>query len=1296
LARLLQAELGELRQSATVFAQAEQAEAVIALAFDRLLAAYRKHHGDLLFHQSDDALFTPFFLARCCEAVLDRGGPWDEKQRIIDAALAKLNDFLGHRPLPVLQTQQRIEPYAHERVRPVPLYINGAGVAVGPYQELIESALEILRGTDSDLLDRAGLDPSLLDELAFDPRAYDFDHPVNKRPNYHFGQWDPHHLDLQGRYRRFVLQQVTLDALLDWAAPPPDVPREQRLFEAAAVLAGTMLMAAAISGRSPEAHDSSVTLATLLPRVAADRDEFYARLLDKTQGPHGEWLRGESVRLKQHFASARQHLNQRLARLRALQLQHSHLARLFARMGYPDAAREQADVIRVASARFWCALDCNLTATRQAIDRAELARAEGELLPEAIGLLHRGIECGALPDPWSMLGFQGLYSLFPAMENSVHDHRLDQLLRLMREVFGLFSRLASEAAATGQVDIKKRASQRFRELAEWWDQFASIEVSAVEGISGREAWESSEEVATALAAWRSGGSAAGDVAFWSEHVDRFDSPKAYALVVEALLDKADYVASMALLMHWLSRSEEIDLVIGEFSFHRLSERWMRQVLDQPEAAPGATPPQRRWELARKFFDYLEANAGDEGGIPMPAWAQSAEQAEHDAGDLPEDEDEDDVFSAAYEGVTYRDSTGDGIEGDMLESGQPTDLELDHESRRIGARLALSKTVSRLWKTAAVWTVTTAAELPAQQAGQLRPALESWAVRARENQRRLERLLAAVHARGIPAPSGAQDSLVEYDRRRMVKQALVEQIVATDVETRDAIRVVVSALDEAVDEADSTEWAQAAVKVTRAMLRGDAADAVEALPELVRALRQQPLLYVSLERGGDPQRVVAAQSLQQALRDLLAGLPRLGLLDPTVTLLETAKYMEREHPVGPGAVTEFDRLFAIGYKSLVENLVAAAGDWQSADDAFESGDLESEISNLKSEISDIKSEISNPEWQTPDSSATSADLIDCLRWLAEAFLRRWLEHSRSVRLSILEKVSEDARWRKLQDFVRAYGGDLFSQKFLNLGNLRAILHQGPDAWLRSLEEDPDPPLQFHLLDDLDRGIPRDEAVSLLGTVLEAVVENYGEYLDYNSTTTQSDRGELLYMLLDFLRLKAGYERIAWNLRPVIMAHDILVRRGHIAAAEIWRRAIIERTHEAADRFLKRLAELRGQYGMRLTTIGDLLEERFVRVLAIDRLRALIGPAIEQAREGQPPRAFEALRQEIEEFTQNPTGVGLDLPAWLAQIEEEAQTVLSRPHAGKEGPTARLPRAPLSLAQVQQWLRDLDAPPLRGLP
>ena len=91
----------------------------------------------------------------------------------------------------------------------------------------------------------------------------------------------------------------------------------------------------------------------------------------------------------------------------------------------------------------------------------------------------------------------------------------------------------------------------------------------------------------------------------------------------------------------------------------------------------------------------------------------------------------------------------------------------------------------------------------------------------------------------------------------------------------------------------------------------------------------------------------------------------------------------------------------------------------------------------------------------------------------------------------------------------------------------------------------------------------DAIKHLSLVIEAIVENYAEYRDYNSTTTQSDRGDLLYTLLDFLRLRVHYDRVAWHLKPVLAAHAVLVRRGRSAAAEIWRRALAERTGELAD-------------------------------------------------------------------------------------------------------------------------------------
>ncbi len=169
----------------------------------------------------------------------------------------------------------------------------------------------------------------------------------------------------------------------------------------------------------------------------------------------------------------------------------------------------------------------------------------------------------------------------------------------------------------------------------------------------------------------------------------------------------------------------------------------------------------------------------------------------------------------------------------------------------------------------------------------------------------------------------------------------------------------------------------------------------------------------------------------------------------------------------------------------------------------------------------------------------------------------------------------------------------------------------------MAEEPDEEDHFRLLDDLDSRIPREEAVRWLSIALEAVVENYAEYVDYNSTTTQSDRGDMLYTLLDYLRLRASYDRVAWNLQPVVLAHEVLVRSGHDEAANVWRAAVAERTASIAEDHLKRFTRLNRKYGMRLPSIADRLGERFVRPLVVDRLCALIEPAMNEAHDKPPP-------------------------------------------------------------------------------
>jgi hypothetical protein len=1222
--RLLTERLAELRKESATFRDADQASAVLELVFDQALPAYRRFHRDLLFHHSDESLFRPFFIGRVCEAVLQQGPPWDERDRVVGGSIARLNDYIGHRPVAALESQ-KLEPYKHEFVRPVPIFIRGAGVSVGTEQEVVTAALKLLEETDDAILTQACFDPDLLDELAIDPRAYDFDHPANKRPNYHFGQWDPHHLDNQGRFRRFVVQQVTLEALMRRLTDAPDIAPDELLVEAAAVLAGTILMASGISGEGPATFDSTVTLSKLLPRIARYRDQFYEQLFQKIGGPHGERLKQEAKERRQPFGGARQHLNAQLARQRASQLEHVHLAKIFAHMGHTQAAREEASVVPCASARMQCEMDCLMTTAQLACDRGDLQRA-ADWLPQIVDLLKRAIHCGAVIDPWNILGFDAHYSLFPALENSVRDHRADELVALTDRLWALYSRVWSEAAAVDHEELSQQVARQFKETAIWWHKFAVHEVSSVEAVDSRIVYKAAERVAQAMNVWQKAGAAAGDVAFWAPHAEMFDSPKAYALVIETLLDRGDYVATMALLVHWLSQVDRI-VLRADASWHDLTERWFGRMtsLAGVDPADGAAA-RKRWDTARKFLDYLEANAETYWHPPLFQLSGGASAAIGNESAADDEEDED-RYASAYEGMVFRDSTDDGVEGSIFETDEGSTDELTAESRRVAERLDFLSTVAALWKFMAMGPAFRAViqlEVGSPELAQRTTAIRRWIEQAHANRAGLAELLTAISEYRIPAPSADHDSLVEYDRRRMMKESLLERAIAASVELAGAARLLAAALAVLGEQTPAADDEHGRiVSILAALMRRDNPSARSLCRELQALLAPQPLLYVPLAKGGAAAEIVAVRARQDALQDLLDWLPRLGLWLETCELLEVARQMERDHPVGPGAVTEYDELFKIGYRAIVESLVASAATW--------------------------------PE-KPPDEEDRNEALVSCLEKLTESLLSGWLGHSRTLRLSVLERIHDRATWKKTVAFIEQYGGEIFTQRFLNLGNIRAILHQGVANWLASLQEEPRDDAPQKLLDDLTGGAALDEIAEHLGLVLESIVENYGEYRDYNSTTTQSDRGELLYMLLDFLRLRSRYDRVCWNLKPVVLAHEILVRRSQDQAARIWRKALTERINDEAGQYLIKLAELQKKYAMRMPTVADRLAERFVRPLAIDRIRALVAPAIEEARQGGEAPKFEMLRHDTNFLTREPTGVGLDVPAWLVALEEEVEDVL----------------------------------------
>ena len=240
----------------SAFADTTQARRITRLLWSELLPEYLDFHRDLLFHQEPEFVFNGFLMAKAADALLsiDQADGIDDK-KVVQLAIDRIDDFVGYRPVAMLENR-RCQPYRHEYICPVPLYVEGCGASAGPYQEIISLAIEVLRETDPDVLRAASFDPNQMTELALDPRAYDFDHPVNRRPNYHFGGWDEASINSDGYFNRFIVRTVTLDALLqrvkdegdDGQMGEGEHDRNELMVESAIVLAGTILMASGISG----------------------------------------------------------------------------------------------------------------------------------------------------------------------------------------------------------------------------------------------------------------------------------------------------------------------------------------------------------------------------------------------------------------------------------------------------------------------------------------------------------------------------------------------------------------------------------------------------------------------------------------------------------------------------------------------------------------------------------------------------------------------------------------------------------------------------------------------------------------------------------------------------------------------------------------------------------------------------------------------------------------------------------------------------------------------------------------
>jgi hypothetical protein len=1226
LAVKLTARLGELEPAEPAFRDATQARWVLDAVFNHVLPGYHRFHADLLEHQPPGGLERPYFVMAAAQAVLATSTSGDDFEEAAGRAIERLNDYVGWRPVAVLENGRLSEPYRHERVRPVPLYVAGAGPAHGRYGSLVAGAIDILRTAPPELVQQADFDLELLEELAIDPRAFDFLHPAASRPNYLFGLWDPARIDAQGNYRRMVVQQATLDGILSWpeAAAGDDarVPAVDFRWEASAVLAGVMLMASGLSGHGPGARQAGLPLSELLPRIAGYRDAFYRWLLTRLPDAHRARLDDEAQRMRQPFGGVRRHINTVLAGRRARQVESVALASVLARIGRGDGAERMAAAVPAASARMFARITSRVVAAQQALRRADAAAAALDDLDAAADLLVRAVGCGAAVDPWNILGLSGQFPLHEPGGESLPDPRVDDLVNVTGSILDGYAAAWRQAGLTGPPRVADRAAASLERLAGWWDRFATTTVSGVPHLSGREAFDAAREVIAALNRRRESAPAAPPPGFWRREVAAFSSPRTHAEAADALLREGDLDGALGLLVHWASLLEGDAVERSGPVWLAAASRWMTQ-------ACADTSAEGRGRV-RRFLELVEANTSAIVDL-IETVAVGREPGERraglgdDADEADEQPDGEESVAAAYESMVWRDSADDGVDGGMIDVDAPGGATAGGLAAIEDAAEFLIGVGTLVRQAVTVWCSLDVAAATSPTQAELDSVI-GWRHSLRRLRRALVRAATTVAVRDRQPPPGMPPT--EYDRLRWARDGAAERLIEAAVHAAETYWMLSARLHlrSPTPRLGQGSATAAVGRLFAALVSGDAAAATLDL-EVVRArLRGRPVLYVPLSRGGRPDRIVRARTRERLLERLAACLPRLGLVAETAGVVHLAKHLESLRPRGAASVSEFDRVFEAATTALVERIVVSAT--ADGDDG------------------------------PPDDAVVAERILDGLSLLVPRLLETWMTHARQLRLSVLEKVRDDKAFAVIREFIEHYGSGLFTQHVLAPASLRGILRGGVGHYLEQLVERADAEPEgdtprarrpVRLLEDLASGtLPLKQAATRLRLVLESIAENHAEYRDWNSTTTQSDRGECLHILLDFLRVKAEHDRIAWTLRPVNMAHRVLARRGVVAAAAAWRTRMRDETRDTAAALVQRLADLETHWSVRLASVSDRVRRPFTAALEQDELESIVEPAVAELFTGRPAGAGGEFEAKAETFLGVASGSGVEVPDWLERL------------------------------------------------
>jgi hypothetical protein len=717
-----------------------------------------------------------------------------------------------------------------------------------------------------------------------------------------------------------------------------------------------------------------------------------------------------------------------LADRRARQVGSVTLASVLARLGRIDAAERLVGFVPAASARMLARITSRIVIAQGMCrrgDKNSLQKAV-EILSEAKNLLMRGIHCGALVDPWNILGFAGQFPLHEPGGEALPDSRVDDLIGSVGNLLECACLTWQRSCLESNENIAKKASGLVEELASWWDQYATTSVGGIPHLSGIEMVQSAREVVTVLEERRTTAPVPLPPTFWRDAVADFSSARTHAAAADALLQEKDFDAAMGLLVHWITLLEGDEIDHSGNSWLVAAHRWLRSALTDLSDSGCSR--------VRRFLELVEANtAGLTEMIDIAASGQEPRSRDESGAALSDETDDDQIgtdesVASAYESMVWQDSTDDGTDGGMLDvdlpagASNPVVAVEEAADFLTGVIVMFRQTIVTGCLDAAAGRIeTSAVEID---------SLRGW----RQTLRRLRQAMvrAAMHiiSRDQQQPPGM--TVTEFDRLRWQRDIAAERLVEAALQTGETIWMLsariaiaqgaVRKTNHSDDEANrfpSKIMPKPAVgKLLAAVFVDDQPIIHQQMERIRHHLRGKTVLYVPLARGGRADRVFAARMRERLLERLVAVLPRRGLVEETIGLVRLAKKLESRRPPGAASVSEFDRVFESATTALVGRIVASAP-------------------------------IAGPSEAEPSSVVTTQRILDGLAILIPKLLETWTTHARQLRLSVLERVRDDKSFQFVKEFIKHYGDGLFTQHLLTPSSLRSILRGGVRPYLERL-------------------------------------------------------------------------------------------------------------------------------------------------------------------------------------------------------------------------------------------------------